>query len=299
MPSGRRWAAPIAGNGAPSDRWKARPSATWSQSGKTRRARSSAKTKRVRLGDGQSSSPACAASRSNAAGVGEHVAEPVGHVGDPRLKLGQERAHRRADVQARRGSCCPAGSGAVLRCVAQVLALGGIEPERVGERVDHRRRRVAVTSRSILTRYSTLTPASAATSERRSPRALAGHGPPGGLGNGGVPPCPQEITQWRAHASRLRRDPAGRPAARVAAGGLMTLSVPSDQCRVRRVRAAGPAVGVGAVGAGRAVRGGAAAGAVGVVAGGSARRRRRARGRLSPRTRGTARACRSRRARWW
>ncbi|GAA4561842.1 hypothetical protein GCM10023193_26030 [Planotetraspora kaengkrachanensis] len=80
--------------------------------------------------------------------MGEDVAQPVRHHRDPRFKKAERLQDGRPDVALRR--CGPGTAGTFtagdLGQVAQVVSLRRVEAERIGERVHHRHRGVAVTT---------------------------------------------------------------------------------------------------------------------------------------------------------
>ena len=132
----------------PSHRSKARSSATWSQSRKNVRARGSVNTYRVRFGSAASSSPTPRITSSNPRVHARTSPAPVGHERDGRFQQVEHLPDAGPDVAAGRGGG-PRRAGAHpavgdLRQVPQVVALGGVEAQGVGDGVDDARGRAAV-----------------------------------------------------------------------------------------------------------------------------------------------------------
>ena len=147
-----------------------------------RRARpASLKTNRTRLGLGVLEQADRTGEPAEPGGAGEHVACGV----DDQRRAGSSRSSRASTVgrTVRGGGSAPAGTSSPATHLDQpvhVHPLVGREAEHVGERPEHLAGRAAVAARSRRVRYSTLMPASVASSSRRSPgvRRRAGRGAP-------------------------------------------------------------------------------------------------------------------------
>jgi hypothetical protein len=150
--------------------------------------------------------PRQAADRLEPAGAGKQVAEPVADHRDTGLQAVEQPPCARPDLPAGLGprpDALPAGD---LGQLPQVLPLGGVQAQRVGQRVHHRHGRVAVAA--LLDPDEVLHADPGQRRQLRAPQPRSPPAPPGRQAHraraGGVAAGPKEVTQRRAHASSVR-----------------------------------------------------------------------------------------------